>query len=655
MEMNREDYKSDPKVVESGNVGEATSSASSSVLKSTLLLENVGDVVLTLNSDGLSLEFLGSSYNDGSITSGIKPIQKFVNEIRFSDVYGVEFINYGLINVSRQSKAEQCFQGRASHESEMYRFTVHSFQKSRGQPCLWVLAVYSFGHKDLQTCQTWVDRINASLNLEMGRPKKLLVFINPMSGKASGRRTWEMVAPIFSRAKVKTKVIVTERAGHAFDEMASAANNELKSYNGVIAVGGDGFFNEILNGFLLSRHKAPRPPSPSDIVHSDQSSGNGLFRNPNERVTETTCQNEDHSPLLSNSVYNGTRQANFRTEDGTCNIGQDFEFPLPGEEFRFGIIPAGSTDAIVMCTTGTRDPITSALNIVLGKKVCLDIAQVVRWKTTTASDIEPYVRYAASFAGYGFYGDVIAESEKYRWMGPKRYDYAGTKVFLRHSSYEAEVAYIETESEKTNPTVEKGQLFSGLRKRQGPKKSERVVCRTNCGVCNTKSDYMSKRSPCPTPYSSSGETRWLRSKGTLPSLQREEDSPSILNLWSITRRQLLRLLLLASRVSGIWMASSSKHTSFLHKYFEALLACLHPALKFSRTPFRWLSCYIIDLLDDLKCIPTRWPDSRALEMVWHQLRPEVVVFSPPYCIAGQKKKNYRIAIGYSESDVAIST
>lgn len=29
---------------------------------------------------------------------------------------------------------------------------------------------------------------------------------------------------------------MTERAGHAFDEMASAANNELKSYNGVIAV-----------------------------------------------------------------------------------------------------------------------------------------------------------------------------------------------------------------------------------------------------------------------------------------------------------------------------------------------------------------------------------------------------------------------------------
>lgn len=50
-------------------------------------------------------------------------------------------------------------------------------------------------------------------------------------------------------------------------------------------------------------------------------------------------------------------------------------------------------------TTGARDPITSALHIVLGNRVGLDIAQVVRWKTTPESKVEPYVRYAASFAG----------------------------------------------------------------------------------------------------------------------------------------------------------------------------------------------------------------------------------------------------------------
>lgn len=54
---------------------------------------------------------------------------------------------------------------------------------------------------------------------------------------------------------------------------------------------------------------------------------------------------------------------------------------------------------IFCSTTGARDAITSALQIVLGKAVCLDVAQVVRWKKTCTSKDEPCVRYAASFAG----------------------------------------------------------------------------------------------------------------------------------------------------------------------------------------------------------------------------------------------------------------
>jgi len=52
-----------------------------------------------------------------------------------------------------------------------------------------------------------------------------------------------------------------------------------------------------------------------------------------------------------------------------------------------------------MCTTGARDPVTSALHIILGRKLFLDAMQVVRWKTASTSTIEPYIRYAASFAG----------------------------------------------------------------------------------------------------------------------------------------------------------------------------------------------------------------------------------------------------------------
>ncbi|PHT26013.1 hypothetical protein CQW23_34367 [Capsicum baccatum] len=54
---------------------------------------------------------------------------------------------------------------------------------------------------------------------------------------------------------------------------------------------------------------------------------------------------------------------------------------------------------LYLITTGARDAMTSALQIVLAKSVCLDIAQVVRWKKTSISKDEPSVRYAASFAG----------------------------------------------------------------------------------------------------------------------------------------------------------------------------------------------------------------------------------------------------------------
>ncbi|KAK9292462.1 hypothetical protein L1049_020435 [Liquidambar formosana] len=298
--------------------------------------------------------------------------------------------------------------------------------------------------------------------------------------------------------------------------MASTTIRELNSYDGVIAVGGDGFFNEILNGLLSSRHHAPYPPAPTDLVHSVANDDSFFVSDPNETVTESSCQNEDQSPLLLRPRHNGSGFSNFRKEDGSCNTDQDPEFPLPNEQFRFGIIPAGSTDAIVICTTGTRDPITAALHIVLGKRVCLDIAQVVRWKTTSTSRIEPCVRYAASFAGYGFYGDVITESEKYRWMGPKRYDYAGTKVFLRHRSYEAEIGYLEVKSEKSNSTPEGGRPVSRIRALRGPPKSERVICRVNCNVCNTKSMRTYPRgSP---PYSHPEESRWLKSKGRFLSI-----------------------------------------------------------------------------------------------------------------------------------------
>ncbi|KAM7272807.1 hypothetical protein ACFE04_027471 [Oxalis oulophora] len=468
------------------------------VLSSNLLLDNVGEVTLTHNSDGLSWKltesFDDNNHNDSSACLGTKLLYEDSTEIRFSDMYAVEVTNYGVIHEPKLVIAgRHCIR----HERyEMYRFTLHCVQSSKSQPSILVHVVYTFGHKDSLMCQIWANRIDTSLKMEAQRPRSLLVFVNPMSGKTNGCKTWEKVAPIFSLAKVKTKVTVTERAGHAFDVMTSISNEELSSYDGVITVGGDGFFNEILNGFLSSRYKCPLPPTPSDFAHSVENNESVIDPDSNERNAE----NEAH-PLLTNPTQSGSNFSNL-TDQGS-------DFPLPSEKFRFGIIPAGSTDAIVMCTTGAREPITSALHIVLGKRLHLDIAQVVRWRTTAQSKVEPLVRYAASFVGYGFYGDVITESEKYRWMGPKRYDFAGTKVFMNHKSYEAEISYIEVEQEKKSPTPERA---GGLRALWGREKYERTICRVNCKVCARKPVSESTPNSCP------AEKKWLRSKGRFLSV-----------------------------------------------------------------------------------------------------------------------------------------
>ncbi|XP_031379911.1 ceramide kinase isoform X2 [Punica granatum] len=450
------------------------------VLRSSLFLDHVGEVILCLNSDGLSWKLVQSSDTDRNICFRIKLGPPDAADVKFSDIYAVELIDQGVVHRSNPSSPARCLLGP---EWQMHRFIVHAVQRSKSQPSLWTAAMYNFGHKDPQTCQMWVDRINASLSREMeDRPKNLLIFVHPMSGKGNGCQTWETVAPIFSRANVQTKVIVTERAGHAFDVMRTTTDEELRQYDGVLAVGGDGFFNEILNGFLSTRLKAAYPPAPADFV---QSVGGYNDFSVDEPVADTSSHDEDDSPLIPNNALGAEGDSSYT--DG------DLKFLVPNERFRLGIIPAGSTDAIVICTTGARDPITSALHIVLGKRVGLDIGQIVRWRITSTSKVEPCARYAASFAGYGFYGDVITESEKYRWMGPKRYDYSGTKVFMRHRSYEAEIACLEIKAQE------------GTIPSEGQKKCRRVICRVDCKICNAKT--------AGDPNVRGREANWLRSKG----------------------------------------------------------------------------------------------------------------------------------------------
>lgn len=75
--------------------------------------------------------------------------------------------------------------------------------------------------------------------------RRLIAIANPISGRGHARRLLPHFAELAREAEVVIDIALTERARHG-RELAAAAREQ--GYDGVIAVGGDGTVNEIVNG-----------------------------------------------------------------------------------------------------------------------------------------------------------------------------------------------------------------------------------------------------------------------------------------------------------------------------------------------------------------------------------------------------------------------
>eukprot|EP00249_Psilotum_nudum_P006309 c19625_g1_i1 orf=328-2562(-) len=546
------------------------------LLDGDLYLDRLGLVSATLSPD--SMVWHHPDNKDKSEISifcclGPRITSESPSHLLLSEIYAVELLGTGSLSHCWTRVPLNCLTGTTIQVTKMHHFVVHSFQRSASQKGTWIPKSYVFGHPDLDVCRRWTQQIGWLLERDMKRPRKLLVIISPYSGKKKAEKTWEKVSPLFHLAGVNTQVLKTERARHAFDIIEKITDKELQALDGIVVVGGDGLFNEVLNGLVLQRHKVKYLPQPQDIT--DTLSGNSNFMNESEGQakvnqrqkkqlvahtelssvptpvaadlhplledsTTLVSENSDfiksslnsgyssefasstnnydisgaseHSDRTNNAISNERFLNSVKFEEGgfilpsltgaSCKAAagpkiehaemeSDTSMLLPNLHFRLGIIPAGSTDSIVVSTTGSRDPITSALHIILGDSGALDVVRVTGWKSRSSSiKEEPRVRYAASFAGYGFYGDVIRESEGHRWMGPMRYDYAGTKVFMQHKSYEAQVSYLELPGGTMDLlSTQNGagkEIASDISK--NAKLSYMIRCCVNCAVCSKGRD-----------------------------------------------------------------------------------------------------------------------------------------------------------------------
>ncbi|XP_033220098.1 ceramide kinase isoform X2 [Belonocnema kinseyi] len=104
---------------------------------------------------------------------------------------------------------------------------------------------------------------------------------------------------------------------------------------------------------------------------------------------------------------------------------------LPPPVLPVGVIPGGSTDTVAYSLHGTTDVQTAAIHIIFGDTAGLDLSSV--------HSNNSLLRLYASVVSYGYLGDVMLDSEKFRWMGPQRYDYSGFKKIIANKGYEGEI------------------------------------------------------------------------------------------------------------------------------------------------------------------------------------------------------------------------
>ncbi|GMT28622.1 hypothetical protein PFISCL1PPCAC_19919 [Pristionchus fissidentatus] len=132
-----------------------------------------------------------------------------------------------------------------------------------------------------------------------------------------------------------------------------------------------------------------------------------------------------------------------RTQSEVAVNVDDRRSVLKSPRIPFGIIGAGSANSIVMTVHDTDDYSTSAVHIAIGSRCRVDAC--------TVHEKNKLVRVSADAISYGWLGDVLRDSERYRWLGPLRYQWSALRTTIRNPSYLGLVSFSLSSNETNVP------------------------------------------------------------------------------------------------------------------------------------------------------------------------------------------------------------
>jgi YegS/Rv2252/BmrU family lipid kinase len=113
------------------------------------------------------------------------------------------------------------------------------------------------------------------------------IIVNPVSGRGAGEAAIPIVEEHLRALGLEYDLVRTERPWHAA-ELAQEAVRD--GYDVVVAVGGDGTANEVLNGLMLAREERPGEPLPAMGMLSVGRGNDFAFGVGVPRDLEAACQ-----------------------------------------------------------------------------------------------------------------------------------------------------------------------------------------------------------------------------------------------------------------------------------------------------------------------------------------------------------------------------
>lgn len=139
---------------------------------------------------------------------------------------------------------------KAPEDMQKNSFNIHYMQNQRRRlraHCINLTTVN-------EPAENWIKVIQEECARVKGRPKKVIVIVNPIGGSGKATQAYQRkISPIFQLAQIEADVIYTERSKHAIE---IGETHDFSPYDGVIVVGGDGLYQELLKGMTIQMQKS---------------------------------------------------------------------------------------------------------------------------------------------------------------------------------------------------------------------------------------------------------------------------------------------------------------------------------------------------------------------------------------------------------------